>query len=64
MMQSKTVKRAALLLTLCTAAMAPLAQAEGWSFSSGVDYSSGDYGASQDTDILIAPFTAAFEAAR
>lgn len=64
MMQSKTVKRAALLLTLCTAAMAPVAQAEGWSFSSGVDYSSGDYGASQDTDILIAPFTIAFEGAR
>lgn len=63
-MQSKTVKRAALLLTLCTAAIAPAAHAESWSFSSGVDYSTGDYGTGQDTDIVIAPFTATFEGDR
>lgn len=64
-MQSKKVKRAALLLTLCASAMAPaVAHAKGWSFSSGVDYTSGDYGTGQDTDILIAPFTATFEGER
>ncbi|MCX7356778.1 MAG: hypothetical protein NT015_01310 [Alphaproteobacteria bacterium] len=64
-MQSKKVKRAALLLTLCASAMAPAAaHAEGWSFSSGVDYTSGDYGTGQDTDILIAPFSVTFEGER
>lgn len=57
-------KRAALLLTLCAAAMPVAAHAEGWSASSGLDYSSGDYGTGQDTSILIAPFTVSFEGER
>lgn len=57
-------KRAALLLTLCAAAIPAAAHAEGWSFSSGVDYSSGDYGTGQDTDIWIAPFNVTFESER
>ena len=65
-MQAKKIERAALLLTLCAAAMTPAAaaHAEGWSFSSGVDYTSGDYGTGQDTDILIAPFSVTFEGER
>jgi hypothetical protein len=35
-----------------------------WSFSTGVDYSQGDYGAGQDTDIVIVPFSAAYSASR
>lgn len=31
-----------------------------WRISGGADYSSGDYGASQDTDILYVPFSAAY----
>lgn len=64
-MQKRNVKRAALLLTLCAAAAMPTsAHAEGWSFSTGVDYTSGDYGTGQDTDILLAPFTVTFEGER
>ncbi|MEJ0058767.1 MAG: hypothetical protein WDM79_03885 [Terricaulis sp.] len=31
-----------------------------WSFSTGADYTSGDYGEATDTTILIVPFTAAY----
>jgi hypothetical protein len=63
-MQILQKKRAALLLTLCAAAMPMAAQAESWSFSSGVDYTSGDYGTGQDTSIVIAPFNVTFEGER
>jgi hypothetical protein len=57
-------KRAALLLTLCAAAVPAAAHAESWSFSTGVDYSSGDFGSGQDTSIAIAPFNVTFESER
>src|SRR5262245_26203098 len=62
----QTARRAGWLLTLCaaTAALPAVAHAEGWSFSSGVDYSSGDYGTGQDTKIWIAPFNVTFEGER
>ena len=40
------------------------AHAESWSFSSGIDYTSGDYGTGQDTDIVIAPFNVTLEGER
>jgi hypothetical protein len=57
-------QKKALLLTLCAAALPMAAHAESWSFSSGVDYTSGDYGTGQDTDIFVAPFTVSFEGER
>lgn len=57
-------KRAALALTLCAAAIPAAAHAETWSFSTGVDYTSGNYGGGQDTSIVIAPFNVTFEGER
>ncbi len=37
-----------------------LAQAENWKFSTGADYSRGDYGDGEDTKIQYLPFTAAY----
>lgn len=44
--------------------MPAAANAESWSFSTGVDYTSGDYGTGQDTSIVIAPFNVTFEGER
>jgi hypothetical protein len=62
----QTARRAGLMLTLCASAIAlpAPAQAEGWAFATGVDYTSGDYGTGQDTSILIAPFNVTFESER
>ncbi|MGH6949632.1 MAG: hypothetical protein ACREH4_02075 [Vitreimonas sp.] len=64
--QDHAARQAALLLTLCAAA-APtgaLAGTAAWSFSSGVDYTQGDYGTGQDTSIVVAPFSAIYGAER
>jgi hypothetical protein len=55
-------RRAALFLSLCAAAFAApaAAQESNWSFSTGADYTNGDYGSGQDTEIFIVPFTAAY----
>jgi len=46
---------AVIAASLCIAASA---RAEGrWSFSSGAEYTNGDYGEAQDTTIIIAPFS-------
>lgn len=59
--------RAALAAGLLGSASAALAQDEpaaqadtgpGFSISTGIDYSSGDYGQAEDTDILVVPMTA------
>jgi hypothetical protein len=45
----------------CAAAHPVLAQTAGtFSLSTGVDYSSGDYGLTETTDILVAPLTASY----
>lgn len=52
--------RAALLAALAASlfVVAPAAAEEGrWSFSSGAEYTTGDYGETQDTDIVIVPFS-------
>ena len=54
---------AALLLALLGAGSG--ASAEQWKYSTGFDYSSGDYGGDAvDTDILYLPFTAAYQSGR
>ncbi len=65
--QRPAARRAAFMLTLCAAAAsASLASAEErtWTFSAGVDYSQGDYGSGQDTDIISVPFSAAYGSTR
>lgn len=59
-------RHAALLLTLCAAATPAAVAAEdgGWSFAAGLDYTTGNYGSGQDTDIAVAPFSAAYETER
>ncbi|MGD9965972.1 MAG: hypothetical protein AB7T59_05590 [Hyphomonadaceae bacterium] len=54
----------ALLLTLCAAAAPATALADGWSYSTGADYTQGDYGAGQDTSIVVAPLSARYDAER
>lgn len=49
---------AAFALTVLTPS---LVFADGWKFSSGIDYSSGDYGADKDTDILYIPFSGSYK---
>lgn len=59
--------RAAFMLTLCAAAAsAGVATAEerNWTFSVGADYSQGDYGSGQDTDIISVPLSASYGSAR
>ncbi len=46
--------------TASTVSFVNAAQANEWQFSTGADYSSGDYGVSDDTDILYLPFTASY----
>ncbi|MES1202013.1 MAG: hypothetical protein ABUS57_11265 [Pseudomonadota bacterium] len=53
-----------LLVGAAMAAASAPAQAEGWSFSTGADYTSGDYGEGQDTNIWIVPFGARFDGER
>jgi hypothetical protein len=60
-------RRAALLLTLCAAtagAGGAAAEETSWAFSTGFDYSQGDYGTGQDTDIISVPFSASYGATR
>lgn len=59
-------RRTALLLTLCAASVATAAAAEEntWTFSAGFDYSQGDYGSGQDTDIVSVPFSASYGGSR
>jgi hypothetical protein len=48
-------------LVACAAALATNAGAEAaWTFSTGADYTHGDYGSGQDTDILVVPFSASY----
>ncbi len=66
---SLAARRTALLLTLCAAAATATAGAASaddaaWTFSTGVDYSQGDYDSGQGTDIFIVPFSASYDAAR
>ncbi|HWA00064.1 MAG TPA: hypothetical protein VG841_07085 [Caulobacterales bacterium] len=50
-----------LMLSVALAAIAaPARAADGWSFSTGADYTTGDYGEDQDTDIFIVPFTVTY----
>jgi hypothetical protein len=58
--------RAALAVTFCAAALASQASAEqtSWTFSTGADYTHGDYGTGQDTDILTTPFSVTYGAER
>ncbi|HVY86050.1 MAG TPA: hypothetical protein VG943_13015 [Caulobacterales bacterium] len=53
-----------LMLAAALAAFAAPAHAEGWSFSTGADYTSGDYGEAVDTNIWIVPFTAGYSTDR
>lgn len=46
--------------TVASALLADTVHANEWRFSSGADYSTGDYGASKDTDILYLPFSASY----
>lgn len=65
--QKSVARRAAFLLTLCAAAAgagAASADEKNWIFSSGSDYSQGDYGSGQDTQIISAPFSASYGADR
>jgi hypothetical protein len=55
------------MLTLCAAAAnagVVLAEERNWTFSGGVDYSTGDYGSGQDTDIISIPFSATYGSTR
>lgn len=59
----KPMRGAALMLSLLAAtagANAAAADDGAWTFSSGADYSQGDYGAEQDTEILSIPFSASY----
>ena len=47
---------AVIAASLCLAAHARADEGR-WSFSSGAEYTTGDYGEAQDTTIIIAPFT-------
>jgi hypothetical protein len=58
-MKSELMRRLLLGIGLAAATAAP-ARADDWSFSTGADYTSGEYGEDQDTTILIVPFTAAY----
>lgn len=60
-------RRAALLLSLCATAIGANpagAEERNWTFSTGFDYSQGDYGSGQDTDIISVPFSASYGASR
>lgn len=66
-LRNSPARRAALLLGLCVAA-ADAGQARAneaaWSFSAGADYTQGDYGSGQDTDIIVVPLSASYGMAR
>ncbi len=65
--QNLAARRAAFLLALCAAtasAGAASANEKSWTFSTGFDYSHGDYGSGQDTDIISVPFSVSYGAAR
>jgi hypothetical protein len=58
-------RSAAILLALSAAtAGAASADEKTWTFSTGVDYSQGDYGTGQDTTIISVPFSASYGATR
>jgi hypothetical protein len=52
------------LLASAASAGAAAADERNWTYSAGVDYSQGDYGSGQDTDIISAPFSASYGASR
>ncbi|HSF48272.1 MAG TPA: hypothetical protein VLA73_07915 [Burkholderiales bacterium] len=52
------------VLTLLFAAPGVYAADGKFSFTTGIDYSTGDYGADEDTDILYVPFTGKYETER
>lgn len=54
---------AVIVASLCLAAPAR-AQDGRWSFSSGAEYTTGDYGEAQDTTIVIVPFTVGYKTDR
>ncbi|MGD9981502.1 MAG: hypothetical protein AB7H66_15315 [Hyphomonadaceae bacterium] len=65
--RNTTAPRAALLVTLCATAAAvggASAEERSWSFSTGVDYSQGDYDTGQDTTIVSVPFSASYGVSR
>lgn len=64
-MKPKSMRtRTALLMTICAALASNAAAEDSWTFSSGADYTHGDYGSGQDTDILIVPFSASYGSER
>jgi hypothetical protein len=65
--RNSAARRAAFLLSLCAAAAsasAAGAEEQSWTFSTGFDYSQGDYDSGQDTDIVTVPFSASYGAER
>lgn len=66
LLRNIAARRAALFLSVCavTAGGAASAEENSWTFSTGVDYSQGDYGSGQDTDIISVPFSASYGGSR
>jgi hypothetical protein len=59
------MSRTALALLVTAALVSPAhADTARWTFSTGADYTTGDYGETQDTTIVIVPFTAAYKTDR
>jgi hypothetical protein len=59
------MSRTALALLATAALTLPAHAADGrWTFSTGTDYTAGDYGEAEDTTIVIVPFTAAYKTDR
>lgn len=54
------MKRSLVPLLLACIVLTPLKGQDSWSLSSGFDYSSGDYGLSEDTRMLAVPLTATY----
>jgi hypothetical protein len=57
-----TRARSALLVVAVLCATTAHAGEQRWSFSTGADYTNGDYGETQDTTIVIVPFAVAYKA--
>jgi outer membrane putative beta-barrel porin/alpha-amylase len=56
-----TRARSALIVVACFCTAAADADEARWSFSTGADYTNGDYGETQDTTIVIVPFAVAYK---
>jgi hypothetical protein len=62
-MMTRALPIALIAASLCVVASARADEGR-WSFSSGAEYTSGDYGEAQDTTIIIAPFTFGYKTDR